>query len=144
MGDIIFNRFPVNLANKEVNFETDTIKCALLKDSYTPDKDHNQWSDVSADEVSGSGYTTGGTALNGCSVTQDNANDLCKLDADDVVFSSVSLTGDNAPRYAVIYDDTLANKDLICVFDFGSALEANGDLTIKFDANGLVNIEQGA
>ena len=145
MPDIIVNRFPTNLANKIIDFEADSIKIALLKAAYTPDKDHDVWSDVSTHEVAGTGYTTGGAVLANCSVTQDDANDLAKLDADDPVWEGATLTGDNAPQYAVIYDDTLGTKDIICIFDFGEAIACNGgDFTVQFNASGIMKMEQGA
>jgi hypothetical protein len=144
MADIIANRFPTNLSNKEIDFDIDTIKCALLKTTHVQDKDDNVWVDVSADEVAGAGYVAGGVALANTSVLQDDTNDLCKLDADDAVFSAVTLTGANAPQFAVIYDDTLGTKDIIGIYDFGSGIECNGgDFTVEFHADGMMKIEQG-
>ena len=144
MADIIANRFPTNLSNKEIDWEVDSIRCALLKAAYTPDKDHSTWADVSANEVAGAGYTTKGVVIANMAVTQDDVNDLAKLDGDDAVFTAVTLTGLNAPQYAVIFDDTLATDDIICIYDFGSAIECNGgNFTVEFNADGMMKIEQG-
>jgi hypothetical protein len=144
MADTIMNRFPTNLANKEMDWEVDTIRCALLKAAYTPNKDHSTWADVSANEVVGAGYVSKGVILASCAVTQDDANDLCKVDAADAVFSSVTLTGVNAPQYAVIFDDSLVADDICFIYDFGSAIECNGgDFTVEFHADGMIKLEQG-
>lgn len=142
MPDLIFNRFGANLLNKIVDLEADTIKIALLADTYTPNKDHNVLADVSAHQISGTGYTAGGATLANVAVSQDDTNDRVKLDADDVVWSNSTLTA----RYAVIYDDTLANKDLIMLIDFGQNYSStNGPFTISFHAtNGIMLLSQGA
>ncbi len=53
---------------------TDTIKCAIVKGSYTLDQNlHNFWDDISADEVSGTGYTAGGNQCTSITPTMDSA-----------------------------------------------------------------------
>ena len=139
MADTIYNRFFANLMNKEVDLEADTIRVALLTSSYTINKDHNTWSDVSANEVSGTGYTAGGATLANKSVAQDNTNDEATFDADDVTWSSSTITA----RYAVLYDDTLTNDDLIAVFDFGSdQSSSSGDFTLQFSSDGILSLAQ--
>lgn len=44
----------------DIDYDADTIKGALLDSGYTPDQAHDFWDDVSADEASGTGYTSGG------------------------------------------------------------------------------------
>lgn len=47
-----------------INWAGDSIKMALLASSYTPNlSGHVHWSDVSASEITGTGYTAGGVAL---------------------------------------------------------------------------------
>jgi len=139
MADTIYNRFFANLMNKEVDLEADTIRVALLTSSYTINKDHNTWSDVSANEVSGTGYTAGGATLANKSVTQDDTNDQATFDADNVTWSSSTITA----RYAVLYDDTLTNDDLLAIFDFGSdQSSSNGDFTLQFSSDGILSLAQ--
>lgn len=141
MADVIYNRFLANLSNKEIDLEADTIKCAILDNGHTPDPDHNVWADVSGDEVSGTGYTTGGQDLAGKSVTEDDTNDLAKFDADNVIWSTVTLV--NA-RYAVLYDDSVSGDPLIAIFDFGSDQSPSAeDFTVQWDSSGILNFEQG-
>jgi hypothetical protein len=63
-----------SLANKEIDFDSDTIKCALLS-AYTPDASatgHQYWSQVKAagTEAVGTGYTAGGVTLTSVTWTQ--------------------------------------------------------------------------
>lgn len=130
----IYQRFMANLLNKVCDLAGDTIRLALLTDSYTIDATHNVWGDVSANEVAnGNGYTTGGVALSGKAVTQGSPT---KWDATDALFSGLT----KAFRYGVLYDDTLANNDLIVVFDFGAQNVSNVDLTIAWNAGGIVTL----
>lgn len=47
-----------------INWASDSIKIGLLTSSYTPNlTSHVHWSDVVANEISGTGYSAGGVAL---------------------------------------------------------------------------------
>lgn len=137
----MYGSFLVKALNKEVDFDTDTIKIALVSSSYTPNQDtHDYWDDVVANEVSGTGYTAGGQALTSKSVSYDSASNVIVLDAADAVWSSSTITA----RYAVIYDDagaTTAQKVLLGYIDFGSDQSStNGNFTVTFDSTGIVRI----
>lgn len=58
-----YGKFFAALANKEVDFNSDALKLALVTSSYTPDFDtHDYFNDVT-NEVTGTGYTAGGAAV---------------------------------------------------------------------------------
>lgn len=60
--------------NKEIDWDTDTIKISLHTSSYTPNLDtHDYFSDVT-NEVSGTGYTSGGATLASKAMTYTAAN----------------------------------------------------------------------
>lgn len=140
MASYVYNRFFANIANKEIDLEADNIRAAILDNGHTPDPDHNQWTDVSGDEVSGSGYTAGGELLTTKAVTEDDTNDLAKFDADDVTWTTVTFTNG---RYLVLYDDTMTNDDLIAIFDFGADQNPAGvDFTVQWNINGILTISQ--
>ena len=108
-----------------LDLDNDTIKIMLVTSSYTPD------------EVSGSGYTSGGNTLSSLSLTQTSGT--IKFDAADTSWSSATIT--NA-RGAVIYDDTLTNDPLIAYIDFGSDFSSsNGTFTITFASGGIFTID---
>ena len=60
--------------NKEVDFDSDTIKVALLDDGYTPSQAHDYFDDVVGDEVSGDGYSHEGATLGSKSATHTVAD----------------------------------------------------------------------
>ena len=141
MPSKLYGNFLAKALNKEVDWDSDTIKVALLTSSYTPNQDtHDYFDDVSANEVSGTGYTAGGQTLGSKTVTYDSANNVIILDAADTTWSSSTITA----RYAVIYDDsgaTAASKALIGYVDFSSDQSStNGNFTITWDATGIVRI----
>lgn len=61
--------------NKEIDFDSDSIFGALLTNAYTPALGtHDYWNDVSANEVTGTGYTANGTALTSVTLAYVAAN----------------------------------------------------------------------
>lgn len=128
------------LANKEIDWGTDTIKCALLTSSYTPSQStHNYFDDVSSAEVaSGGGYTTGGATL--ASKTEAYSSNVKQFDAADVTWSTSTITA----RYAVVYVDTAgasSTDPLICYVDFGQDVSSSGgSFTITWDATGIFTV----
>lgn len=141
MPSKLYGQFLSQALNKEIDWDTDTIKVALLSNAYTPDQDaHNYFDDVSTNEVTGTGYTQGGISLTNKTNTYNGATNTIVLDADDVTWSSSTITA----RYAVVYDAspaTNATRPLIGYVDFGSdQSSSNGNFTITWDATGIVRV----
>lgn len=138
MASKIYGSLIAKAFNKEVDFDSDVIKVALVKSTYTPDQDaHDYLDDVIANEVTGAGYTAGGQALASKTVTYDAANNVTVLDAADLTWAASTITA----RYAVVYDDsgaTNAQKPLLGYVDFGSDQSStNGNFTITWDSTGI-------
>lgn len=141
MPSKLYGNFLKLALNKEVDWDSDTIKVALLTSSYTPNQDtHDYFDDVSSYEVTGTGYTAGGQTLGSKTITYDSGTNVLTLDAADVTWSSSTITA----RYAVVYDDSgasAASKALIGYVDFSSDQSStNGNFTITWDATGIVRI----
>jgi len=137
MASGIYNRLKANLMNKVVDLEADTIKIALMDTNHSFTATHNNWSEVSANEIaddSGNGYTAGGETLANLAVTQAATT---KWDNTvDIAWSSATFTA----YHAVIYDTTASN-DLICSLDFsGAKTVSSGTFTIQFDAAGIITL----
>lgn len=133
----LYTTFPAKLANKEIDWDTDTIKVALVTSSYTPNQDtHDYWDDVSANEASGTGYTTGGATLASKTLTQDSGTNKQTFDAADVSWTTSTVTA----RYAVIYVSTGSGSTsaLIGYVDFGSNQSSSaGTFQITWNASGI-------
>lgn len=139
MASLVYNDFKESIFNGSIDLDSDTIKCALVTSSYTPDKDAHDFFDDVTNEVSATGYTAGGATLANKAVTQDNTNDLAKWDADDPSWAASTITA----RGAVVYKSTgtAGTSRLICYIDFGQDYtSANGTFSIVFSSSGILTL----
>lgn len=116
----LYNSVAELIADGTIDLDGDTFKIALLDSGYTPSGAHDEWADVSGDEIAnGSGYTTGGATL--ASVTWGQTGGVATFDSDPVVW--IASGGPITARYAVIYDDTTSGDKLIgyCLLDTAPA-----------------------
>ena len=122
--------------NGTIDLDSDSFKVMLVRSAYSPNIDtHKKASDVT-NEITGTGYTAGGRALSGLSVSQDNGGDEGVWDGADVIWASSSLSAAGA----VIYDTTAASN-LICYFDFGGyQVSSSGTFTISWNSEGIINL----
>ncbi|MBY0513090.1 MAG: hypothetical protein K2P78_04165 [Gemmataceae bacterium] len=126
-----FSKFVENLGRKVFNLNADTLKVALSNTAPTPSS-NNQLSDITQISA-GNGYATGGTAAGSNAYSQTGGTG--KLTAADVVFTASG--GTIGPfRYAVLYDGTATNGELIGYWDYGSSITLNDGetFTVDFDA----------
>ena len=139
MANAVYNSFKRDIMNGSIDLDTDTIKIALVTSSYTPDVDaHGNFDDIT-NEVSGTGYSAGGASLSNKAVTADNTDNEGVFDADDVSWSTATITA----RGAVVYKSTgtPSTSKLICYIDFGADKTSTaGTFTIAFDSEGIVNL----
>jgi len=134
MASGIYNRFKANILNKICDMEADVIRVALLTNSHSFTAAHNTFSQVSGNEISGTGYTANGEALASKAVTQAATT---KFDATDLAWTTATFTA----AHAVIYDDTLAGNDLIGSIDFGGNQSVvAGTFTIQWHADGIITL----
>lgn len=126
--------------NGGIDLDTDTIKVMLLSSSHTQNIDtHEYIDDVSANEVSGTGYSAGGAAIGSKVVSVDDTDDEGVFDGADVTWSSSTITA----RYAAIYKDTgtPGTSPIIAILDFGSDQSSSaGDFTIQWNSEGILNL----
>lgn len=131
-----FNSFVEALAEKVHNLGADTLKVMLTNSApVATNTVKANLTEISA----GNGYTAGGHTITVSSSSQTSGT--YKLIIADL---TISATGAVGPfRYAVIYNDTATNKELIGYYDYGSSISlANGEsFTIDFDpTNGLLQL----
>lgn len=126
--------------NKEVDWDTDTIKVMLCTSAYSPLQDSHIYKSSVTSEVTGTGYTAGGATLTSKTITYNATTNTITLDAADVTWSNSTIA--NA-RYAVIYDSTGtdATSVLLAYIDFESDMtSSNGAFTVTWDANGIIQL----
>jgi len=131
-----FDSFVEALAEKVHNLGSDTLKVMLT--NTAPVAGNTVKANIT--EISaGNGYTAGGATATVTSSSQTGGT--YKLVLADV---SWTATGSLGPfRYAVLYNDTATNKELIAWADYSQQLTlANGEMfTVDFSAtNGVLTI----
>jgi hypothetical protein len=138
MADFVYPAFKQKQNNgNAIDLDTDTIKIMLVTSTYTPATAHDFRDDVT-NEVTGTGYTTGGVALANKTITASGNNYI--FDADDPAWASSTITA----RGAVLYKSvgTAATDPLICYLDFGSNITStNGTFTVAFNASGIISFQ---
>ena len=125
MANVVPYSFAQELLKGTHNFTSNTIKLALYTaNPYTTAS--TAYSSGSANQVSGTGYTTGGNTL-GSPVVANQTN-VATLTFDAISWTSATF----GAAYGVIFNDTDGDK-LVVVLDFGGTKScSNGTFTITF------------
>jgi len=106
----VFHTFKVRLGQKILDMDSDDIKVALMADTWTPNlATQANWADISANEITGDGYTAGGLSVT--NLTWTNNAGTVTWDCDDPSWTA-GASG-IAARYCVFYDNTDTAKTLI-------------------------------
>jgi hypothetical protein len=127
-----------SIVNKEVDWDSDTIKAALCTSSYTPNQDTHQYASSLTNELSGGSYAR--VTLGSKTTTYDTGTNTHMLDCADVVFTGLTAADF---RY-MVYIDTQTASDatspLLAYVDFGSAQTATAqDVTVGINAAGAIS-----
>jgi hypothetical protein len=126
-----FYSFVEAIHEKKHNLGSDTLKVLLT--NTAPSLSNTQKSDISGELSTANGYTAGGATVTITSSAQSSG--LYTLIATDVTWTASG--GTIGPfRYAVFYNDTATNDELIGYLDYGySVTVASGQtFTLDFDA----------
>lgn len=127
--------------NKEIDFDTDTVKVMLCSATYSPNQDTHQYKNSVTNEVSGTGYTAGGATLSGKTVTYNAATNTFMMDATtDPSWATATVSG---IRYAVFYIDTgsAATSPLLSYMDFETDQSVTAQLlTLVLPASGILQL----
>lgn len=148
MASFWTNKGLVNILSGDVDLRDDTIKVMLLDDEALATKDINFVSEISADELTGSGYTggfggAGRKTLASKVFTENDTDDRAEFDAADVVWTAIDAG--SAQMAAVIKEITNDGASLVLGFvDITDTMTNGGDLTINWAATGLFRIAHAA
>lgn len=137
MSSLVYNGAKEALLNGGFDFASDDLKVALVTGAYTADIDADEFFADISNEVSGTGYSSGGKSLSNVSVGRDDANDRAYLDADDLTWTLATFTA----RAAVMYQNTgtPGTSRLLAYVDFDEDKISSGqDFTIEWHAEGIL------
>ncbi len=124
MANALYDKGREKFLTGAINASADTLKCALIKDTYAPTLGSDEFFSTLSSHVVGTPQTlTSKTVTGGV------------LDAADVTFSAVPTA---AVKYCAIYKDTgsAATSPLIALFDTAVGLPVStngGDIIIAWD-----------
>ncbi len=138
----IYNRAKKQWLAGELDLDGQTIKAMLVNASYSYNPDHNLVSQVSANEVSGTGYTggfagSGRKTLTSVVVAQDDTNDRGYLDAADLTWSAINV---GQVGGLILYRHNTSDSDsvLIAFIDTGASFPITtngGDLVFQWSSS---------
>lgn len=132
-----FNSFVEALAEKVHKLDTDVLKIMLT--NTAPVAGNAVKTDIT-EITAANGYTAGG--IQATMVTSAQSGGVYKLVLNDVTWTATGGSI-NTFRYAVLYNDSATNKELIGWWDYGTAITVTvgNAFTVDLDAtNGVVQI----
>jgi hypothetical protein len=90
-----------------------TYKVILMGAGYSPNKDHNYYSEISGNEFAGTNYTPGGLTITGLSVVEEDNNDRSVYHAFSVQWNSLN---DGIIYSSSVYRDSgdPTSSELVC------------------------------
>jgi hypothetical protein len=122
-----------------LDLDLETHKLALFQNSITPNFSSDTAYGVApynAGEVSGTGYTAGGTVITTTTVTESPTGTIM-WDAADTSWSTSTIT--NA-RGGLAYADALAGNNGICLINFGADFSTvAGTFLVQYASGGIFN-----
>lgn len=124
-----YDSFLHDMAKGDIDFDTATVKCALMS-GYTPSQAANtRWSDVSTNEITGTGYTAGGNTV-AVTVTNDTTNHRLTLTFPQTTWTNSTLSATRAVCY--VSTGTGSTSPLIFQNDFGTTVTtSSGTFTLN-------------
>lgn len=117
----VSNHFKYQVAVKQIDLATDSLKIVLMGTGFTFNKDtHATYADVSASELAtGNGYTQNTKTLASVVVTEDDTNDRANMACADVSWTAAG--GAIGPAAgAIIFSDTSSDDTVVGYIDFGT------------------------
>ena len=140
----VFNLAKPKLLNGTLDLDTNAFKVALTTTSQALDATFAgssgdcRYADLTAELATANGYTAGGQALSGVSLTRSTGT--VTFDAADI---SWTLTGSITFRYGVIYAASVTDDPLLGFFEFdtgASVTPTAGQVTVRWNASGIFTV----
>jgi hypothetical protein len=140
----VLNIAKLKLLNGIHDLDTHVFKMALTTSSQSIDatfagaSTDARYADLTAQVANGNGYTTTGKTL---TMTVTRSTSIITVDCNDQNWTSSTFTA----KYAVIYNDTATNKDILGFVDLETLVvsglsPSNGTLSVTINASGLFTL----
>jgi hypothetical protein len=136
MANFIYNEFKEYMADNTIDLDGDTFNISLHGSNFVADSSHNQWSDITATQTSGTGYSDGGTSLS--NVTWTRSGGVIEFDSDDPSWTTATFSADWAVLRSV---SGTGSGYLVGAWDFGgSESVSGGTFTVQVNAAGFIQL----
>jgi len=134
MASGIYDDFKEDLLQGACDMTGDTIYVGLLDDNHSFTATDNSWSDISTNEMTGTGYSANGAQLGTLSISV--ASNVATWDAGDISWTTATFTA----YHAAIYNVTNSSS-LVASIDFGGAQTVSGGtFTIEWSTGGIITL----
>ncbi len=131
-----YGLFLTSAFNKEIDLNTDVIKCMHSSDS--PNQDTWDYKNDVTNEVTGTNIVAGGFTCDNVTVGYTAGTNVTKVDHDDEVIATATATNIVSSSWYDSSPGTDATRPLIGFAVWSTPLAPSaGTLTIAVDANGL-------
>jgi hypothetical protein len=146
----LYNKIRKYVLDGTIDFDTDTIKCMLVKSDYTFSAAHGVKADVCAspspevEAVSSpdNGYTAGGKAVTGVTLTEITSPPSYMLDMNDIEWTALTATFKYAIFYANVTRNGVTDPLIGCVlldYEGGTSIIVNGvDYKLQISDDGFL------
>ena len=133
-------KFLIDTVGLSLESET-AVKMAMITDSAAPDfTTHDFWSDLEANEVSGTGYTAGGQVMTGTEITLSGG--VLTYDCTDPAWTTSTIASAMGGVFYFDRGGATTADELVGLLDFVTAASSSGGtFTIQVNASGLVTID---
>lgn len=139
MASANYSNLPLHLANGAINFSTASFKC-LLHSSVPSEANLDAWvnrSDVT-NEVTGTGYAAGGTAVTATVSAVDATNNRVSITFSNPSWSASTITALAASVY--LNSGSATTDKLVSMIDFGGSVSStNGTFTVTISTPLYIN-----
>ena len=141
MASFIYNSCIEDLAKGAIDFDTDTFYVMMTTSDYSPSQAHAKRSDIT-NEVSGTGYTSGGQEI---AVTVSRSTGVTSLTFGTVTFSA-PVSG-FTPVRGIVYKRRAgaasADELVACLHDASSTAAGGGDYVLTPTSALTITVPQG-
>lgn len=150
MATAWYNRGLAGVAEGTIRLTVDSLKVLIVGTGYTFNKDHDFVADVSASEVSGTGYTggfagSGRKAVASPAVILDDTNDRVTFDFADILWTGIGITTpvDGIAAAAILWKPVTNDSDSIVIgfLDPTNLVTNGGDVTLTLPAGGVLRLQ---
>ena len=150
MPSFVYNTAAKEIADGTLNLLVDTIKVMLVTSSYVADRDNDVVDAGGANdpvdhEINVTGYTrgfggAGRKTLASKTWTTDKPNDRAEFDAADVTWTALGSGTTIAAAILIKEITNDASSRLIAYVDVTDTATNGGDITIQWNAEGILNL----